>query len=277
MNVKIGIMQGRLSKPLDNQIQSFPIRSWRDEFDSAQKIGFKSIEWVFDDLSNPIFSNHYKDILGLSNKFDIKINSICADIFMKKLLFRENPSTIEKHIKILEKLILQCHELNISVIEIPLVDSSSLKTDKEKIQLCTNLSKLLPLANSLDISLALETDLPPNDFKKLLKNFDNNEVKANYDIGNSTANNYDIKDELEILRPWIINIHIKDRLIGGTTVPLGAGDTNFELFFSTLNTINYSGDLIIQGAREDLSHNIEPEITCKKYYDFVNNYLDIYS
>jgi L-ribulose-5-phosphate 3-epimerase UlaE len=270
-------MQGRLSKPVENQIQAFPTNSWKNEFELAQKIGFNCIEWVFDDTSNPIFTNNAEEILDLSKKFNIKINSVCADIFMKKLLFRENSQIIETHFKILEKLILQCNKLKIPIIEIPLVDSSSLKTDEEKTQFCNNLSKILPLANSLNVHIALETDLSSNDFKKLLKNFDNNEVKANYDVGNSTANKFDIKNELETLQPWIINIHIKDRFAGGITVPLGTGDTNFDVFFSSLNEINYTGDLIIQGAREDIHQKIKPKITCIKYFNFVKNYLGKYS
>ena len=94
-------MQGRLSKPIGNQIQAFPTNSWMNEFELAQKIGFNCIEWVFDDVSNPLFTNNDK-ILELSKKFNIKINSVCADLFMEKLLFRENPQIIESHIKILE-------------------------------------------------------------------------------------------------------------------------------------------------------------------------------
>ena len=270
-------MQGRLSEPIENQIQAFPNNSWKDEFESAQKIGFNCIEWVFDDVSNPILSNDNEMITNLSKKFNVEINSVCADIFMKKLLFRENPYTIDSNIKILEKLIRQCHKLKIPIIEIPLVDSSSLKTDEEQTQLCNNLSRVIPLANSLNVSIALETDLSPKNFEKLLKNFDNNEIKANYDVGNSTANKFNLKNELKILHPWIVNIHIKDRLFGGTTVPLGTGDVDFKLFFSCLNKINYVGDLIIQGAREDLSQKIEPRITCTKYMNFVKYYLSKYS
>lgn len=270
-------MQGRLSEPIKNQIQTFPKYSWKDEFETAQKIGFNCIEWVFDDLSNPILTNENEIITNLSKKFNVEINSVCADIFMKNLLFRDDPYTVNSNLKILEKLIQQCSKLKIPIIEIPLVDSSSLKTDEEQTQFCDNLSRVLPLANSLNVSIALETDLSPKNFEKLLKNFDNNKIKANYDVGNSTANQYNVKDELEILHPWIVNIHIKDRLFGGTTVPLGTGDTDFELFFSCLNEINYAGDLIIQGAREDLSKKIEPKITCTKYMNFVNNYLSKYS
>ena len=100
---------------------------------------------------------------------------------------------------------------------------------------------------------------------------------ANYDIGNSTAKKYNTKLELKMLQPWLVNIHIKDRKFNGYTVPLGQGDVNFDLFFSTLKKINYNGDLIIQGAREDLNDStITSESTCKKYFTFVENYIEKY-
>ena len=100
---------------------------------------------------------------------------------------------------------------------------------------------------------------------------------ANYDVGNSTSNGFDVKLELELLKPWIVNIHIKDRKKFGNTVSLGTGNTNFDRFFSNLQKIGYDGDLIIQGAREDLlDHSVKPEDTCKGYLDFVRHYLHKY-
>ena len=40
---RIGFMQGRLSEPIDNKIQSFPIDTWQEEFKWAQKINIKNI------------------------------------------------------------------------------------------------------------------------------------------------------------------------------------------------------------------------------------------
>ena len=48
MSFKIGIMQGRLSKPVDGKIQSFPRDHWKDEFYLGKQIGFELIEWVLD-------------------------------------------------------------------------------------------------------------------------------------------------------------------------------------------------------------------------------------
>ena len=50
---------------------------------------------------------------------------------------------------------------------------------------------------------------------------------------------------------------------------------DFGQFFSLIKKINYSYDLIIQGAREDLiDTSILPEETCSKYFKFVMQYLD---
>jgi hexulose-6-phosphate isomerase len=96
---------------------------------------------------------------------------------------------------------------------------------------------------------------------------------ANYDSGNSTSLGYNSKEELTILRKWIKNVHVKDRKFHGGTVPLGSGDTDFDLFFSTLSKIQYLGDLIIQGARSS-DTNMTPETTCQAYQKFVKEYVD---
>ena len=141
-------------------------------------------------------------------------------------------------------------------------------------QILKNLKSIIPYAEDCNVTIALETDLEPNTFFQLLSDFNHPNVKANYDIGNSISNNYVTSEELEILKNLIVNIHIKDRIIHGNTVPLGTGDVNFENFFQILNYIDYQGELIIQGAREDLTKTISPEFTCLKYLEFVNRYLE---
>lgn len=268
-------MQGRLSKPHNNQIQSFPINSWREEFIVAKKCGFDVIEWIFDELQpNPILTSEgISEINLLMKKHNISINSICADYFMTKKLFNESQNELEKNIKILNQLIIQAGKLGISMIEIPLVDSSSLKTNEDKIKIKNNLEKVISFAENNNVTIVLETDLNPQDFKEFLMQFGNPRIMANYDSGNSASLGYNSKDELRILKKWIKNIHVKDRKFHGGTVPLGTGDTNFEQFFLTLSEINYVGDLIIQGSRF-VDEKITPEITCKTYEKFVKRYVD---
>jgi len=273
----IGIMQGRLSKPHKEQIQSFPNQSWKEEFEIASNCGLEIIEWIFDEIQpNPILSDEgVIEINQLMEKNNISINAICADYFMSKKLFNESQLELEKNIETMKKLIIQANKLEISMIEIPLVDSSSLKTDENKNEITNNLEKILTFAEKNNVVIVLETDLSPHDFKEFLIGFNHPSIMANYDSGNSASLGYNSGEELTKLKKWIKNVHVKDRKFQGTTVPFGMGDTNFDLFFSSLSKINYSGDLIIQGARYE-DKEITPEKTCKIYQEFIKQNVDKY-
>ena len=270
-------MQGRLSKSYKNTIQAFPIQSWEKEFKIASDNEFEVIEWIFDELEpNPILTmDGITKIKQLMEKNNISINAICADYFMTKKLFNESQTELEKNIDVLKKLIIQANKLEISIIEIPLVDSSSLKNNQNKEEIRNNLEKIISIAESNSVSIVLETDLNPQSFEEFLTKFEHKSIMANYDSGNSASLGFNVKEELIILKKWIKNVHVKDRMIGGGTVPLGEGHTNFEEFFSTLSKINYSADVIIQGARQ-LETEIEPKQTCQLYQKFVKQYVDKY-
>ena len=45
------------------------------------------------------------------------------------------------------------------------------------------------------------------------------------------------------------SVHIKDRVRGGGTVPLGEGDADFDAVFDALRTLGYRGDFVMQIAR----------------------------
>jgi len=275
MQNKIGVMQGRLSKSIDNQIQAFPTIEWKEEFSKAEKIGFDLIEWIFDSLDNPIITD--EGVLELKKCIDdskIKIHSVCADYFMKNLLFNVPKNELKKNFKVLIQLIHQCSKLGIEIIELPFVDSSSLLLKNSVNEIFNNLQPIIQLLEKNKIILTLETDLPPDQFYELLGKFNSSHIKANYDIGNSISNGFDPKSEISILKDYIFNVHVKDRIFHGNTVTLGNGNVDFDLFFSSLAKINYKKDLIIQGAREDLDgEQIEPERTCAKYLIFVKKYL----
>ena len=49
----------------------------------------------------------------------------------------------------------------------------------------------------------------------------------------------------------ILNVHVKDRKLGGTTVPLGTGNAKKDYVFLKLKEIGYSGGLTMQAARGD--------------------------
>jgi len=276
MKNKLGIMLGRLSPPINNSIQAFPVNSWKNEFKKAEEIGFEKIEWIFDTQINPMMNNSgINEIKKHAEKFSIEINSVCADYFMEKKLFSESSSNLTQNIETLKNLIHNCHKLEIPIIEIPLVDASTIQEKQNELEFTQNIEEILSIASEYNTLISLETDLEPSRFSKLLTELNHPNLKINYDIGNSISNGFNPESEIIQLGSWIVNIHVKDRLRYGNTVSLGTGDVNFEQFFLLLQKIEYDHDIIIQGAREDLENNlISPEETCSKYLKFVRQYLD---
>jgi L-ribulose-5-phosphate 3-epimerase len=85
-------MQGRLSPPEDGRFQSFPRKSWREEFARARDAGFEYIEWIHDDYgrtANPIFSEAgLKEFDALKKEHGVATPALCGDWFMDFPLIR---------------------------------------------------------------------------------------------------------------------------------------------------------------------------------------------
>ena len=173
MTIRIGIIQGRLSKPLNGKIQSFPTNTWEKEFHIAKKIGFELIEWVLDEniKNNPIMNkNLFKKINDVKQETQIKVNSICCDFFMTNSLSINSISFKKKNLDILNYLIQEgCPSNDIKIIDLPIMGSESLKKEKiaeDYINLFLKLEKKI-IDNNITISL--ETDLKPPELKFFLK------------------------------------------------------------------------------------------------------------
>jgi len=279
--MRLGIMQGRLSPPINNQIQAFPLNFWKDEFPRCHELGISCMEWIFDypTLSdNPLLSDvGIDEIMEISARNGVAINSVIADYFMVKKLFGDKKAEIGNAVDMLQFLITQCYKCGISIIEIPLVDASAVKSEDDKRELVQNMEGPLRLAQELEVMISLETSLPPEEFKNLIMAFRPFKVGVNYDMGNSASLGFNPIEELSLLGSYIINVHIKDRLKGGNTVPLGKGATDFKAVFDGLKQSNYSGDFILQAARQDLSATEDkkgPYESISEYISFIKPYLE---
>ena len=265
-------MQGRLSPRVDGKIQAFPKNNWKNEFKLAKEIGYSSIEWILENplVENPLLSKdglfQIKDVIAESN---IKIDFICADIFMEEpILDNTNSKTQAK--ELLEKIFNQSKKIGAKYIEIPFVDNSSIRN--------RNHEYLISFFNSMEKSLIeqdlfinLETDLKPNDFKKLLDKL-NPRIGANYDIGNSASLGYNYTEELKLYGNRINNVHIKDRILGGSTVEFGTGNADIESVLHILSSVNYDKGVIIQGARgrNDIETAKAQFLYTKKIIDYLS-------
>jgi hexulose-6-phosphate isomerase len=249
---EIGIMQGRLSPRIDGKIQAYPASTWQKEFEIAQEIGYAAIEWIVERPveTNALMTDSGKgEIKKVIASTGVRIDYVCADIFMQQPLVRMTEEIKSQNKGYLLEILKNAKEVGAIGVEIPFVDNSSIKNDKEKQEFIDAMQDAFKLAKDLEIKISLETDLSPIAFKELLEQIGLDFVQANYDIGNSASLGFDPKEELEAYGQRILNVHVKDRKLGGTTVPLGTGNADINLVIQKLQEFGYSGGLTMQAAR----------------------------
>src|SRR5262249_31940386 len=78
---------------------------------------------------------------------------------------------------------------------------------------------------------------------------------VNYDTGNSAALGFDCGAEIAAYASRIVNVHVKDRVRGGTTVPLGTGSADLPRAVRLLRAAGYTGRYILQTARAADGHH----------------------
>lgn len=279
--LSLGIMQGRLTPSKKRGIQFFPFENWQKEFYSAAEIGLNEIEWIFDCekyQENPIWTDtgllKVKETIANTG---VKINSICFDYFMRvpfyKLYGDERSKIFSQNCEMTYKVLDSLAELGGRLLEIPIVDNSSVKTTEEEKMVSEYIQKIAERASEFGINIGLETDFPPGKFKEFLEGISGNYIYANFDSGNSSGLGYDAMDEIGSLKERIYNVHIKDRVYQGTTVKLGTGSADFDKVFSALKKVGYQNSFILQAARGEEG---KEEDNIMEQMRFVKGYINKY-
>lgn len=252
----IGVMQGRLLPKYRGRYQAHPLGYWQEEFTIAKGLGLEFIEFILDHNDfemNPLMSEDgVRRIKAISDETGVSVVSVCADYFMAAPLHSASPDISSASGEVLRRLMENAGRfLNVKDIVIPCVDESSLKTEEDAERFIKNIGPFKDLAESMGVRLCLETDLAPQAFAELLEGLGSRVFSVNYDTGNSASLGYDVREELSAYGPRITDVHIKDRVRGGGSVPLGTGDTDFDTFFTLLFRTGYRGPLIMQAYRDD--------------------------
>ena len=251
--VKLGVMQGRLVPPEPKRFQSFPRQRWREEFALAAAAGLETIEWIYDAYGedvNPLETDAgVKEMQALSAAHCVGVESVCADWFMDFPVLRVDGDEALRRWQRLRWLMERCAKLTINRIVVPFVDASAIQTPADREQVVAGIRAVTDLIDQLNIEIHLETSLDPEAFALLLSDIGHPRVKVNYDSGNSASLGFKPAEEFAQYGSHVGSVHIKDRRLGGGTVPLGEGDADFNGLFSTLEATNYRRDFILQVAR----------------------------
>lgn len=249
----IGIMQGRLVPPVDDTIYHFPRDIWAEEFALAAQANLDCIEWIYDLYgadANPISTDDgIETIKQLSRKHNVQILSLCANCFIEEPLVRANESELEERMNRMSWLLHRCQLVGINRIVLPFLDASRIETDKEFISVLAVLKQVLYVAEETNVAIHLETSLAPSRYAEFLAKLPSPMLKVNYDLGNSASLGYDIHKEFAAYGERIGSVHVKDRIRGKGTVPLGTGDADFKVLSDCLKGTGFKSDFIMEAAR----------------------------
>lgn len=246
-------MQGRLAPPEDGRFQSFPRQQWAHEIERAAQVPLRGIEWIYDVYgagANPLETEQGRaDLSAKLQSAGVAVVSICADYFMDCPFVRVPQADRDERIGRLRWLLSICPGMGINRVVLPFVDASKMADAQDAEVVLGVLHAVLPDAQRHGVELHLETDLDPQGFKSFLDEVRHSLVKVNYDSGNSSSLGYAPADEFAAYGDRIGSFHIKDRVRGGGTVPLGTGDCDFDSLRSALIDVGYRGDFVMQVAR----------------------------
>jgi hexulose-6-phosphate isomerase len=242
-----GVMQGRLSRQSPLGYQVFPQENWECEFLEAANRRLEHIEWVIDEtcwIENPII-NLSEKISTLSSTNNVRVLSACLDIFMTRGLETTNLEMWNFLDRIVEKSI----DLEIRYLILPFVDENSALRNISESSLMDIFKKLENRFADSKIKFAIESDLPPIEFKKLMIRLNPELMCINYDLGNSASLGYSYQSEMENYLSYIEVVHIKDRLLGGKSVPLGTGNANIKQALNDFKSSSFRGIVTMQAYR----------------------------
>lgn len=249
----IGYMQGRLCPMVDGKIQSFPWRDWRSEFPAAQRVGFGLMEWTLDHAGlpeNPLMTPQGRaEIRDLSSKYGLRVESITGDIFMQAPFWKVSGGLRKQRLAELDLVLDACADLGIRLIVVPLVDNGTMCDPEHEATVIDALSARADRLRRDHLVIAFECDYRPADLARFISRIPADICGINLDIGNSAALGYDPAEEMDAYGQRVVNVHIKDRILGGTTVPLGTGNADIPRALRMLVSSGYRGSYVLQTAR----------------------------
>lgn len=253
MSDRIGFMQGRLSGLVDGRIQAFPWDEWENEFELAPGIDLHVMEWTLDQerlRENPLLTVQGRQrIAQLSARSDMTVASVTGDCFMQAPFWKASGEAREALLADFRAVVEASGLVGARYVVVPLVDAGALDSRGEEDLLVDILTGEAPGLRRAGVEILFECDFGPQEFARLMDRLPAGSFGVNYDIGNSAALGFAADEELSAYGSRVRNVHVKDRVRGGTTVPLGSGSADFELVFSELRRCRYAGRFIMQTAR----------------------------
>lgn len=267
----LAIMQGRMVPPEGGNVRYFPRQRWQDEFPLAASAGLNGIEWIYDKYgedTNPLATDTgIAQMLDLADDSEIKVRSICANYVMDCPPFRTTAAERSELIAKLEWLLTRCRAAKIGRVVLPLLDEARIETEADKAETLAILRRLLPAVRKNGVEIHLELSLNPQEMARFLDDCQDPLIRITYDSGNSASLGFKVEKEIAAYGDRIGSVHIKDRKMGGSSVPPGTGNADFPALFSALRHTSYTGDFVMELARPEPGQELPYITKCRHWLE----------
>ena len=277
MNDRIGFLQGRFSPLIEGRIQAFPWSFWRTEFPLGERNGFHLMEWTLDQYrlhENPLLDSAGRaEISTLSQGYGLAIPSLTGDCFMQEPFWKAQGNQRGSLQRDFLAVIQACAASGVTMVIVPLVDNGRLESIEQEDTLVAFLLQQSRFLEEEGVQVVFESDYDPVELSRFIQRLDPALFGINYDIGNSAALGFNPTEEIAAYGCHVRSVHVKDRMLGGDTVPLGSGMADFEAVFGALHQVGYTGNYILQTARAaDGDHE---DVFCR-YRDMTAEWVNYY-
>ena len=189
-----------------------------------------------------------------AEKTGLKIHSVMNSDHWKYPFSSPDPAVVERSLEGARISIRNAHMWGAeTVLLVPAVVSPQVTYKEAYERSQPAIRKLLPLAEELNIILAIEEVwnkflLSPLEFARYIDEFNSPKIRAYFDVGNVLLYGYP-QDWIRTLGPRIVKLHIKDfyfRKQVGKWVPLGEGDMDWKAIYEALHDIGYKGTATLE-------------------------------
>ena len=255
----IGIMQGRFTSKGGFLPQQFPWTAWEKEFEISRRADIQCVEWMFNyenSGENPLMTDSgRRKLSGIIRDTGVNVQSVCANYFMKRGCFRGADG-----MEVAKCLLFAMRMSQIHVLILPLFEDNEPQNETEYGLLKQALQKICIYANQCGVQIGIETNWNLAQINDLLGISDT--LGVCYDLGNAAGLGKGIANEITSLKNRIVDVHIKDKPVGGSSVMLGEGAVDFDSSFKALDAAQYTGPYILEtyyntDAIKDTLQNIQ--------------------
>jgi sugar phosphate isomerase/epimerase len=197
----------------------------------------------------------------------VAVASICADYFVDYKILRASAPDRRRHLQVLTMLIERAAQLNASVIVLPFLGAGEPRDDVDDAALLESLKDPIVLAHASGITLAVESNVPAGRYRSLIEQAHSPGLSICFDTGNRAAAGLDILEDILLLRPYVREVHIKDRLPNGPNVPLGQGAAPLRAFLDVVRRGADMAPLILETTvGDDYEYHAKRNLSIARSY-----------